>query len=332
MFGYLFFFVLIIVCDVVVDLFCQFGIDCVFGNFGLIELLMFCDFFDDFCYVFGLYEVVVVGMVDGYVQVIGNVVVVNLYLVVGVGNVMGNLFIVFKNCILLIVIVGQQVCVILLFDLFFGVMQVVELLKLYVKWSIELVWVQDVLVVIVCVYCIVMQELCGFVFVLILVDDWDQLVEWLLWCDVSSIVWFDFDVFVWFGDVFDVVWCLVFVVGVVVDCVGVWDDVVCLVEWYWVCVYVVLMLGCCSFLEDYLLFVGFLFVICEKIVVWFDGYDFVFVFGVFVFIYYIEGFGLYVLLGVMFVQFVDDLGVVVWMLLGDVVVGNLWFVVCDLFV
>ena len=51
----------ITVRDAVIDLLRQFGIDRVFGNPGSTELPMFRDFPDDFRYVLGLHEAVVVG-------------------------------------------------------------------------------------------------------------------------------------------------------------------------------------------------------------------------------------------------------------------------------
>ena len=61
----------ITVRDAVIDLLRQFGIDRVFGNPGSTELPMFRDFPDDFRYVLGLHEAVVVGMADGHAQATG---------------------------------------------------------------------------------------------------------------------------------------------------------------------------------------------------------------------------------------------------------------------
>ena len=46
----------------------ELGLDTVFGNPGSTELPMFRDFPDDFRYILGLQESVVVGMADGYAQ------------------------------------------------------------------------------------------------------------------------------------------------------------------------------------------------------------------------------------------------------------------------
>ena len=126
----------ITVRDAVIDLLRQFGIDRVFGNPGSTELPMFRDFPDDFRYVLGLHEAVVVGMADGHAQATGNAAVVNLHSAAGVGNAMGNLFTAFKNRTPLIVTAGQQARAILPFDPFLGATQAAELPKPYVKWSI----------------------------------------------------------------------------------------------------------------------------------------------------------------------------------------------------
>lgn len=99
-----------IVYFVFYEIFCCYGLIIVFGNFGFNELLFFKDFFEDFCYIFGLYEGVVVGMVDGFVLVSGCLVFVNLYVVVGIGNGMGVLINVWYFYSFLVIIVGQQVC------------------------------------------------------------------------------------------------------------------------------------------------------------------------------------------------------------------------------
>ena len=53
------------------DLFRAHGMTTMFGNPGSTELPMLRDFPDDFRYVLGLQEAVVVGMADGYAQASG---------------------------------------------------------------------------------------------------------------------------------------------------------------------------------------------------------------------------------------------------------------------
>ena len=68
------------------------GITRIFGNPGSTELGMLKDFPDDFSYVLGLQELVVVGMADGFAQASGTVGHANLHTAPGVGNAIGGIF------------------------------------------------------------------------------------------------------------------------------------------------------------------------------------------------------------------------------------------------
>jgi thiamine pyrophosphate-dependent acetolactate synthase large subunit-like protein len=57
----------------------ELGMTTIFGNPGSTELPLFRDFPDEFRYVLGLQESVVVGMADGYAQATGNAALVNLH-------------------------------------------------------------------------------------------------------------------------------------------------------------------------------------------------------------------------------------------------------------
>jgi benzoylformate decarboxylase len=86
----------------------ELGINTVFGNPGSTELPMFRDFPDDFRYILGLQEAVVVGMADGYAQASGNAAMVNLHSSAGTGNALGNVFTAYKNQSPLVITAGQQ--------------------------------------------------------------------------------------------------------------------------------------------------------------------------------------------------------------------------------
>ncbi len=79
-----------------------------FGNPGSTELPMLKDFPDDFRYVLGLQEAVVVGMADGYAQASGGPALVNLHTAPGVGNAMGAIFNAQANHSPLVITAGQQ--------------------------------------------------------------------------------------------------------------------------------------------------------------------------------------------------------------------------------
>ena len=143
--------------DAVIDLMRRFGMTSVFANPGSTELPMFRDFPQDFRYVLGLQEAVVVGMADGYAQATRNASFVNLHSAAGVGNAMGNIFTAFKNRTPMVITAGQQARSILPFDPFLSSAQATELPKPYVKWSIEPARAQDVPLAIARAYYVAMH-------------------------------------------------------------------------------------------------------------------------------------------------------------------------------
>ena len=95
--------------EVTFDLFRAHGMTTIFGNPGSTELPMLADFPDDFTYVLGLQELVVVGMADGYAQATGRPTHVNLHTAPGVGNAVGGIFNAQANKSPLVITAGQQV-------------------------------------------------------------------------------------------------------------------------------------------------------------------------------------------------------------------------------
>ena len=65
--------------DATIEFMRQVGMTTIFGNPGSTELPMFRNFPEDFRYVLGLQESVVVGMADGYAQATRNAAMVNLH-------------------------------------------------------------------------------------------------------------------------------------------------------------------------------------------------------------------------------------------------------------
>jgi benzoylformate decarboxylase len=91
------------------DLFRAHGMTTIFGNPGSTELPMLADFPEDFTYVLGLQELVVVGMADGYAQASGRPTHVNLHTGPGVGNAVGGILNAQANKSPLVITAGQQV-------------------------------------------------------------------------------------------------------------------------------------------------------------------------------------------------------------------------------
>jgi benzoylformate decarboxylase len=95
--------------EVTFELFRAHGMTRIFGNPGSTELPMLADFPDDFTYVLGLQELVVVGMADGFAQAAGRPTHVNLHTAPGVGNAVGRIFNAQANKAPLVIVAGQQV-------------------------------------------------------------------------------------------------------------------------------------------------------------------------------------------------------------------------------
>ena len=151
----------------------ELGMTRIFGNPGSTELPLFRDYPEDFSYILGLQETVVVGMADGYAQATRNASFVNLHSAAGVGHAMANIFTAFKNRTPMVITAGQQTRSLLQFDPFLHSNQAAELPKPYVKWSCEPARAEDVPQALARAYYIAMQEPRGPVFVSIPADDWD---------------------------------------------------------------------------------------------------------------------------------------------------------------
>lgn len=147
------------------------GMTTVFGNPGSTELPFLQDFPDDFTYVLGLQESVVLGMADGYAQGRGRAALVNLHTTAGLGNAMGAIVTAYHNRSPLVITAGQQDRRQLALEpLLSG--DLVELAKPYVKWSHQPGRPQDVPAAIARAYHLAMQEPQGPVFVSVPMDDW----------------------------------------------------------------------------------------------------------------------------------------------------------------
>jgi benzoylformate decarboxylase len=160
--------------DATLSLLRTLGMTTVFGNPGSTELPMFRDFPEDFRYILGLQESIVMGMADGFAQATGNAALVNLHSAAGVGHSLGNLFTAFKNQTPLVVTAGQQARSILPFEPFLFAERSTEFPRPYVKWAVEPARAQDVPAAIARAYYVAMEPPCGPTFVSVPVDDWDQ--------------------------------------------------------------------------------------------------------------------------------------------------------------
>ncbi|GGX31564.1 benzoylformate decarboxylase [Pigmentiphaga litoralis] len=316
--------------EAVLDLLRAFGMTTIFGNPGSTELPLFLDFPDDFEYVLGLQEAVVVGMADGYAQAKRNAAFVNLHSAAGVGNAMGNIFTAHKNRTPMVITAGQQARSILPFDPFLFSNQATELPKPYVKWSCEPARAEDVPLAIARAYYIAMQEPQGPVLVSVPADDWARPCEPVAARVVSSVVRPDAGVLATIAARLDGAQRPAFVIGAAVDRSGAWDEVLQLAERHNAAVFVAPMSGRCGFPEDHRLFSGFLPAMREKIVSLLSGHDVVFALGAPAFTYHVEGFGPHLPEGAELVQLIDDPSIAAWAPVGTSAVGNIRAGVRDL--
>ncbi len=320
----------ITVRDAVLDFMRRVGMTSVFGNPGSTELPMFRDFPEDFRYVLGLQEAVVVGMADGYAQATRNAAMVNLHSAAGVGNAMGNIFTAFKNRTPMVITAGQQARSILPFDPFLFSAQATELPKPYVKWSVEPARAADVPLAIARAYYIAMMPPRGPVLVSIPADDWDQPAELLAPRTVSTELRAEPFVLDQIGAMLDASKRPAFVVGAAVDRDNAWDAVVQLAERHNARVFAAPMSGRCSFPEDHRLFAGFLPAMREKIVGLLDGHDCIFALGAPAFTYHVEGTGPHLPPGAVLCQLTDDPTTAAWTPSGTAAVGSIRLSVLDL--
>jgi benzoylformate decarboxylase len=155
------------------ELFRTHGMTTIFGNPGSTELPMLADFPEDFSYVLGLQELVVVGMADGFAQASGKPTHVNLHTAPGVGNAVGGIFNAQANKSPLVITAGQQVRPQITIEANLTNRDAVVGPQPYVKWSHEPPRAQDVPGAIARAIHHASLPPRGPAFVSIPMDDWD---------------------------------------------------------------------------------------------------------------------------------------------------------------
>jgi benzoylformate decarboxylase len=153
------------------------GMNTVFGNPGSTELPMLADFPEDFTYILGLQELVVVGMADGFAQASGRPTHVNLHTAPGVGNAVGGIFNAQANRSPLLITAGQQVRAHIAIEANLVNREAILGPRPYVKWSHEPARAQDVPHAIARAIHHTMLAPRGPAFVSIPMDDWGVEVD-----------------------------------------------------------------------------------------------------------------------------------------------------------
>jgi benzoylformate decarboxylase len=306
------------------------GMTTIFGNPGSTELPMFRDFPDDFRYILGLQESVVLGMADGYAQATRNAAFVNLHSSAGVGHALGNLFTAYRNQTPLVVTAGQQARSILPYEPFLYAERPTEFPQPFVKWAVEPARAEDVPAAIQRAYHIAMQAPCGPTFVSVPVDDWDRPCAPLIPTRMSRTVRGDAALLAELATALATAKRPAFVVGAGVDRDGAWDATVALAERHQAGVFVAPMAARAGFPEDHPLFQGFLTAGREPIVAALQGHDLILVLGAPAFTYHVEGFGPIVPDGATLFLIADDPAIASRVPVGTAIVSSLGAALDDL--
>ncbi len=159
--------------EATLDIFRAHGMTTIFGNPGSTELPMLAELPDDFRYVLGLQELVVVGMADGYAQASGRPTHVNLHTAPGVGNAVGGIGNAKANKAPLVITAGQQVRAQVTHEALLTNRDATIGPQPYVKWSHEPPRAQDVPGAIARAIHHASLPPRGPAFVSIPMDDWD---------------------------------------------------------------------------------------------------------------------------------------------------------------
>lgn len=290
----------------VMALIADLGMTTIFGNPGSTELPMFRDLPDQFHYILGLQESIVVGMADGYAQTTGRAALVNLHSSAGLGHAMGNLFTAYRNNTPLVVTAGQQARSILPHEPFLYAERATELPRPFVKWAVEPARAEDVPLAIARAFHVAMQAPRGPTFVSIPIDDWERPCAPIIPARVSGRVAPDPLAMEEAARILTTASRIAIVAGAGVANNNARDALVALAERLGAPVRIAPMAARNPFPEDHALFRGFLPASREAIVRDLGDADCVLVLGAPAFTYHVEGAGPFVPAGATLVQIDDD--------------------------
>ena len=153
------------------------GLNTVFGNPGSNELPFLKSFPEDFRYILGLHEGVVVGMADGFSLASGQPVLVNLHAAAGTGNAMGALTNAWYSHSPLVITAGQQARSMIGVEAMLANVDASSLPRPLVKWSYEPACAEDVPRTLSQAIHMANLPARGPVYVSIPYDDWDHELE-----------------------------------------------------------------------------------------------------------------------------------------------------------
>lgn len=279
--------------DAVFGLLRAFGMTTVFGNPGSTELRMFRDWPQDFRYVLGLQESVVVAMADGFAQARRAPALVNLHSAGGVGHALGSVFTAWRNQTPLVILAGQQTRAMLPTDPFLSARYAIEFPRPYIKWGVEPARAADVPHAVAQAIYTALQRPCGPVFVSVPEDDWDAPAEPVAPRQVAVQFAPDPGALDRVADALNASRAPALILGAAVDQDGAWPLAVQLAERLNAAVWNAPMAGRRSFPEHHRLFAGHLPPLRRALSERLAGYDAVLVIGAPVFTYHVHTEGAY---------------------------------------
>lgn len=298
------------------------GMTTVFGNPGSTEMPLFRDWPDDFRYVLGLQESVVVGMADGYAQSRGNAAFVNLHAAAGVGHALGNIYTAACNNTPLVITAGQQARSLLATEPFLSAKAAAEFPHPHVKWAIETARPEDTPAAIARAYHIAMQEPRGPTFVSVPQDDWDAPCEPMSAREVLSGAHPSSEAITRIAALLAEAARPVIVIGADVDRAGAFALMAPLAERLNARVWASPNSARCSFPERHVLFAGFLPANRKSIADQLSGHDLVLVLGAPAFTYHVVAEGPFLQEGTRLVQITSDPDQAAWTPEGLSLVAN----------
>ncbi len=299
------------------------GIKTIFGNPGSTELPLFRDFPDDFRYVLGLQESVVIGMADGFAQATRTPAFVNLHSSAGVGHAMGNIFTAFRNYTPMVITAGQQARSILPYQPFLFAEAAAEFPKPFVKWSVEPARAADVPLAIARAIHVALQPPQGPVFVSVPVDDWDMPATAVMLRSISRSIAGDVTMLAEAAEALAKARSPAIVVGAGIAREDAWDQVIALAERHTAPVWAAPFNARNSFPEDHTLFAGFLPAARGGIVDALTGHDLVLVLGGPLSLYHTEAVGPHVAEGTRVILCTDDPALASYAPVGDAIVTSM---------
>jgi benzoylformate decarboxylase len=269
------------------------GMTTMFGNPGSTELPMLADFPDDFTYVLGLQEAVVIGMADGFAQASGQTTIANLHTAPGVGNAMGAIFNAQANKSPLLITAGQQVRPVITMQANLTNREATRMPHPLVKWSYEPPRAEDVPAALARGLHTASLPPRGPVFVSIPMDDWgvevdDDAVRHATEREVTGAAAADPEAVRRLAERLNGASAPVMVAGPDIDTSGAWDSAIALAERCRLPVWASPAPGGgrIGFPEDHPLFQGVLPPAIAPVTETLSGHDLVLVVGASVFAYY----------------------------------------------